>query len=185
MVRAVLSDVAEARSFLQVHLSEDLRQALNWSTLKLLEGSFVDEDLRGSEADLLYEIEHVSGQASLWVYVLSEHQSTPDRWMRLRLLKYCCRIWEQSFRDHPEQRDLRAIVPLVFYQGERSWSYSTEFSELFAESVRDWPGVPRFSHGLIDSRACNRTRCRVSSKRELCSCCCWQRITRHWRGWSG
>jgi hypothetical protein len=41
-------------------------------------------------------------------------------------------------------------VPLVFYQGERSWSYSSEFADLFAESVRHWPGVPRFSHGLID-----------------------------------
>jgi hypothetical protein len=150
MVRAVLSDVAEARSLLQVHLSEEVSQALNWSTLKLLEGSFVDADLRGSEADLLYEVEHISGEASLWIYVLLEHQSTPDRWMRLRLLKYCCRIWEMSFQDHPDQRELRPIVPLVFYQGERSWSYSTEFADLFAEPVRDWPGVPRFSHGLID-----------------------------------
>jgi hypothetical protein len=38
----------------------------------------------------------------------------------------------------------------VFYQGERSWSYATEFADLFAESVRDWPWVPRFSHELID-----------------------------------
>jgi predicted transposase/invertase (TIGR01784 family) len=45
---------------------------------------------------------------------------------------------------------LRVIVPLVLYQGERSWSYSSEFADLFAESVRDWPGVPRFSHALID-----------------------------------
>ena len=150
MVRAVLSDLTEAASFLQTHLPEAVSQALNWSTLTLLEGSFVDEDLRESEADLLYEVEHVSGATSLWVYVLLEHQSTPDRWMRLRLLKYCCRIWDLSFRDYPEQRELRAIVPLVFYQGERSWSYSSEFAELFAEAVRDWPGVPRFSHGLID-----------------------------------
>ena len=150
MVRAVLSDLTEAASFLQTHLPEAVSQALNWSTLKLLEGSFVDEDLRESEADLLYEVEHVSGETSLWVYVLLEHQSTPDRWMRLRLLKYCCRIWDLSFRDYPDQRELRAIVPLVFYQGERSWSYSSEFAELFAESVRDWPGVPRFSHRLID-----------------------------------
>src|SRR6266705_253554 len=150
MVRAVLSDLTEAASFLQTHLPEAVSQAVNWSTLKLLEGSFVDEDLRESEADLLYEVEHVSCETSLWVYVLLEHQSTPDRWMRLRLLKYCCRIWDLSFRDYPDQRELRAIVPLVFYQGERSWSYSSEFAELFAESVRDWPGVPRFSHGLID-----------------------------------
>ena len=55
-----------------------------------------------------------------------------------------------SFREHPDQREVRAIVPVVFYQGERSWSYSREFADLFAEPVRDWPGVPRFSHGLID-----------------------------------
>jgi predicted transposase/invertase (TIGR01784 family) len=119
MVRAVLSDLTAAASFLQTHLPEAVSQALNWATLKLLEGSFVDEDLRESEADLLYEVEHVSSETVLWVYILLEHQSTPDRWMRLRLLKYCCRIWDLSFRDYPDQRDLRAIVPLVFYQGER------------------------------------------------------------------
>jgi predicted transposase/invertase (TIGR01784 family) len=150
MVRAVLSDLAEATSFLQRHLPQEVIQALNWSTLKLVEGSFVDEDLRRSEADVLYEVERVSGEDSVWLYLLLEHQSTPDRWMRFRLLKYCCRIWDFSFREHPEQRELRAIVPLVFYQGARSWSYATEFADLFAESVRDWPGIPRFSHELID-----------------------------------
>jgi predicted transposase YdaD len=150
MVRAVLSDVAEASSFLQAYLSPDVSQRLQWSTLRLREGSFVDEELRGSEADFLYEVEHVSGEDSVWLYILLEHQSTPDRWMRFRLLKYCCRIWDLSFRDHPDQRALRAIVPLVFYQGERRWSYSSEFADLFAASVRHWPGVPRFAHGLID-----------------------------------
>ena len=150
MVRAVLSDLAEATSFLQTHLPQEVSQALSWSTLKLLEGSFVDEHLRESEADVLYEVQHVSGEASVWVYILLEHQSTSDRWMRFRLLKYCCRIWDLSFREYPDQRELPAIVPLVFYQGERRWSYSSEFADLFAESVRDWPGVPRFSHGLID-----------------------------------
>src|SRR6266478_4303876 len=70
MVRAVLSDLAEATSFLQQHLPQEVSQALNWSTLRLLEGSFVDEDLRASEADFLYQIEHVSGEDSVWLYVL-------------------------------------------------------------------------------------------------------------------
>jgi len=86
MVRAVLSDLVEATSFLQRHLPQEVSQALNWSTLTLLEGSFVDEDLRASEADFLYEIERLSGAESVWIYVLLEHQSTPDRWMRFRLL---------------------------------------------------------------------------------------------------
>jgi predicted transposase/invertase (TIGR01784 family) len=145
-----LSDLAEATSFLQRHLPQEVSQALNWSTLTLLEGSFVDEDLRRSEADVLYEVEHGSGEDSVWLYILLEHQSTPDRWMRFRLLKYCCRIWDMHLAQRPTPSVLRPIVPLVFYQGERSWSYSTEFADLFVESVRDWPGTPRFSHGLID-----------------------------------
>jgi hypothetical protein len=110
----------------------------------------VDEALRESESDFLYEIERVSGDESVMLYILVEHQSTPDRWMRFRLLKYCCRIWDMNLDERPTPSELRPIVPLVFYQGERSWSYSREFADLFTESVRDWPGVPRFSHGLID-----------------------------------
>jgi predicted transposase/invertase (TIGR01784 family) len=150
MVRTVLSDLAEATSFLQQYLPEDMSQALNWSTLTLLEGSFVDEDLRRSEADFLYQVAYVAGDASLWLCILLEHQSTSDRWMRFRLLKYCCRIWDVNLNERPTPSELRPIVPLVFYQGERSWSYSTEFADLFTESVRDRPWVPRFSHELID-----------------------------------
>jgi predicted transposase YdaD len=150
MVRVVLSDLSEARSFLQRYVPEELRQPLNWSTLRLLEGSFVDEELRRSETDFLYEVERVENDASLWLYILLEHQSNPDRWMRFRLLKYCCRIWDVNLQERPAPRELRPIVPLVFYQGERSWSYSPEFADLFSESMRDWPWVPRFSHELID-----------------------------------
>ena len=46
--------------------------------------------------------------------------------------------------------DLPPIVPLVFYQGESRWRHATEFSELFAESVRRWPWTPQFEHLLMD-----------------------------------
>ncbi|ETX07010.1 Rpn family recombination-promoting nuclease/putative transposase [Candidatus Entotheonella palauensis] len=150
LVHAVLGDMASATSFLQLHLPQALRETLNWPTLKRLEASFVDEALRSSEADLLYEVEQVSGEDSVWLYVLLEHQSSVDSWLRLRLLKYCCRIWEMQLGTEPRPQVLRAIVPLVFYQGERPWSPSTEFADLFAEPVRDWPWVPHFSHELID-----------------------------------
>ncbi|MDH3605330.1 MAG: Rpn family recombination-promoting nuclease/putative transposase [Candidatus Tectomicrobia bacterium] len=150
MVHTVLRDLTEATSFLQAHLPQDASQGLNWATLRLHDRSFVDEELRESESDFLYEIERVSGDESVMLYILVEHQSTPDRWMRFRLLKYCCRIWDLNLAERPTPSELRPIVPLVFYQGERSWSYSTEFADLFVESVRDWPGTPRFSHGLID-----------------------------------
>jgi predicted transposase/invertase (TIGR01784 family) len=166
MVRAVLGNLVEARSFLQRYVPEELSQTLNWSTLRLLEGSFVDAALRRSETDFLYEVERVESGASLWLYLLLEHQSSPDRWMRFRLQKYCCRIWDVNLQERPAPRELRPIVPLVFYQGERSWSYSTEFADLFAESVRDWPGVPRFSHGLIDQSGMQPEEYRANSRRD-------------------
>ena len=84
------------------------------------------------------------------LYLLFEHQSTPDAWMRFRLLKHCCRIWDAARRDEPERSELRPIVPLVFYQGGRGWRHSTEFTDLFPEAVRGWPWVPRFEHVLVD-----------------------------------
>ncbi|MBX2999875.1 MAG: Rpn family recombination-promoting nuclease/putative transposase [Caldilineaceae bacterium] len=70
--------------------------------------------------------------------------------MRFRLLKYMCRIWDESFKEQPEQLQLRLIVPLVFYQGKSSWRYSTEFADLFGEDGRDHVFIPRFAHLLID-----------------------------------
>ena len=79
--------------------------------------------------------------------MLLEHQSTPDPWLRLRLLKYSIRIWERDRRQHPDEEHLRPIVPVVWFQGERGWRHAREFSELFAEAQlvlmaayrADWP----------------------------------------------
>ncbi len=150
LFRAVFSDSTEAASLLQVALPPALRGDFNWSTLTLLEGTFLDDALRESESDLLYEVEHIGTQETVWLYLLFEHQSSPDAWMRFRLLKYCCRIWDASIRDEPGQSELRPIVPLVFYQGRRAWTYTTEFADLFPEASRLWPWVPRFEHVLLD-----------------------------------
>jgi hypothetical protein len=150
LVHRVLVNPESATDLLRRHLPETISQALRWNTLKQLDRSFVDEALRGTEADFLYQVEHASGNDSVWLYVLVEHQSAPDKWLRFRLLRYCCRIWEMNRDQQPELSELWPIVPLVFYQGRDRWTYTTELAELFAESVRDWPGVPRFSHELVD-----------------------------------
>ncbi len=150
LVQSVLGDLASATSFLQLHLPESLTQALNWATLRLDNTTFVDDAMQDRESDCLYQVEHVSDEQRVFIYVLIEHQSRVDTWMRLRLLKYCCRIWERQLGRTPSPRRLQAIVPLVFYQGERRWTPSTEFADLFADSVRDWPWIPHFRHELLD-----------------------------------
>ena len=147
LFRNVFGDRREAAALLRPHLPATLADALNWSTLSLLNRSYIDDDARASELDLLFTIERNADEAPLALYVLLEHQSEPKRYMRLRLLKYCCRIWEQA---EQEEGRLRAIVPVVLYQGRRSWPWPTELSELFAPVEREWPWTPGFAHLLID-----------------------------------
>ena len=150
LFRAVFSDASEAAGLLQNALPDPLRHRFDWTTLSRREGTFIDEELRASEADLLYQIQHLETGEPMSVYVLLEHQSSPERLMRLRLLRYCCRIWEADLRSDPDRHGLRPIIPVVFYQGSRGWAYSTEFADLFPEAVRAWPWVPRFAHVLLD-----------------------------------
>lgn len=149
LFRAVFSDPAAAVGFLRANLPESVSAGLRWSTLALRNNTFIDDELRDSESDLLFAIDWQSGRPA-WLYVLLEHQSTPSHWMRFRLLKYCCRIWDRDRSQCPKEPELRPIVPLVLYQGARPWKYSSEFSDLFAEGMREWPWLPHFQHLLID-----------------------------------
>ena len=150
LFRAIFSDAGEAASLLQAALPDTIRGSFDWTTLTLVKGTFIDNDLRESQSDLLYQVRHTETGQPVSMYILFEHQSSPDPWLRLRLFRYCCRIWEADRRDDPERSELRPIVPVVFYQGARGWTHSTEFSDLFPEGVRSLPWVPRFAHELLD-----------------------------------
>ncbi|ETW93090.1 MAG: hypothetical protein ETSY1_40785 [Candidatus Entotheonella factor] len=150
LAQQVLGQPESAASLLERYLPERVSQALDWPSLQRLNRSFVDEHWRPSEADFVYEVRRLADDEPVWVYILLEHQATPDKWLRFRLLRYCCRLWELQLSQESEASELRPIVPLVFYQGRSRWTYSTEFADLFADSVRDWPGQPRFSHELVD-----------------------------------
>ena len=150
LFRAVFSDASEAASLLRNALPDTIRDGFDWTTLTRQDGTFIDEDLRESQTDLLYQIEHTETGRPMSVYLLFEHQSSPDPWIRLRLLRYCCRIWEAELRGESERYELRPIVPIVFYQGARGWTYSTEFADPFPEAARAWPWIPRFAHVLLD-----------------------------------
>lgn len=150
LFRTVFGDPSETVGLLRAYLPEPLAAELQWSSLTVQDATFVDEQLRDSQSDLLFAVERAAGDLPAWLYVLLEHQSQPDRWMPFRLLKYCCRIWDRDRRMHPRERGLRPIIPLVLYQGRARWRHATEFAELFAVSVREWPWVPRFTHLLID-----------------------------------
>ncbi len=152
LFRTVFSDPEDATGLLQAYLPARVVRSLRWSTLAVQDGRFVDERLRERESDLLFAVERETGSA-MWLYVLLEHQSTPDRWMRLRLLTYCCRVWDRDRQRRASDATLRPILPVVFFQGRQGWPHPTGFTTLFPEEDRRWPWGPQFEHILIDQAA--------------------------------
>jgi len=78
--------VESAAAFFQGYLPAELAAAIDWETLTPAPGSFVDETLRHQESDLLFSA-RLRGRM-LQIYCLFEHQSTVNRQMPFRLLKY-------------------------------------------------------------------------------------------------
>jgi predicted transposase YdaD len=146
---------AELRAVLPPHVVSEV----DWSSLRRESGSVVDPELRETESDLLFTARLRSGR-SLLLYVLLEHQSSVDRWMALRMLRYVVRQLEHWRQQHPESTLLPVIIPLVMYHGpEGAWTAPRRVEELFdlpgeEEQRERWRAlVPRFEYLLDDLTA--------------------------------
>lgn len=150
LFRRVFSAPAQAAALLRESLPAAVRDRFDWDTLRRLPGTFVDERLRRTESDLLFEVDQPGAESPARLYVLIEHQSSPDPFIALRLLRYCAGVLEAAAREVPERKRLPPVLPVVFHQGRRPWPYPTSLDGLLGESSRDLPWGPRLDFLLLD-----------------------------------
>ena len=129
LFKAVFSQPRHARRVLRSVLPVAIVRHLDFRTLRLQSGSFVDEALRARLSDLLFSI-RCDGHPAL-LYVLFEHQSSDDALMPFRLLRYMTDIWTEFLRKHPEATRLPAVIPVVLHHGQDGWRAATTMSELY------------------------------------------------------
>ena len=131
LFKATFSDLENAAGELRVALPPALAAALDWSTLSLESTSFVEAALGKRFSDLLFSVTLVGApDRQVFLYLLFEHQSTPDELMAFRLLRYEVEIWTRFLKKHKDARRLPAIIPLVLYHGERTWQVPRDFVDL-------------------------------------------------------
>ncbi len=158
--KETFSHVENAVRFFQNYLPADISDRLDWETLALQPGKYTDEALRGSESDLLYTVQ--IDQSPALLYCLFEHQSTPDAWMPLRLLRYILDIWEQYRKQHPNAKKLPPVLPLVLFQGGATWTADLSLSGLIDIPDGLAPYQPEFRHLLVDLNHINADELRGS-----------------------
>jgi hypothetical protein len=131
LFKYVFRQPEHAASELRAILPSALSERFDWRTLQLEPASFVDEQLRGRHADLLFSVRCEGLPA--YVYLLFEHQSTSDPLMAFRLLRYLVRIWDDVLSTGAltgASDRLPAIVPVVLYHGKGEWAAATELRAL-------------------------------------------------------
>jgi hypothetical protein len=116
---------------------------------ELVDGSFVDQEMRQTQCDRLYRI-RLRGGGQAFVYCLIEHKSAPDGKVALRLSRYLVRAWEWLERDAEGKGLLAPIFPLVVYHGRQPWRVPLRFSAILEalDEVRNH--LLDFPFGLLD-----------------------------------
>jgi predicted transposase/invertase (TIGR01784 family) len=93
--REVFSRLELSSEFLSKQLPPAIAASLDFSTLDLRPGSFLDEELQQYYSDLLFRVKLQTGRPA-YVYVLLEHKSYIEWFTGLQLLRYKVEIWEQA-----------------------------------------------------------------------------------------
>lgn len=140
LFRALLDDPRRAAILLREQLPAPLAARLTADPPRLLDGSYIDEALRDTQSDRLYQVTLTGGQTAL-LYVLLEHKSAPDAGTPLQLLGYMVRIWTRYAAGRASRlRRLPPILPLVLYHGRTPWSIPTSILDCLDtdDAVREW-----------------------------------------------
>ncbi len=152
LVKSTFSDPDNARAFLQAHLPSNLVRRMDWTSLSLLSGSFIDPEFAATSSDLLFTAK-IDGHP-VFLYILFEHQNQEDPLIGLRLLTYMVRIWNDYLRNNPGATKLPAILPLVLAQDNKPWKSSTRFADLIdipegvGEDIKKH--IPDFEFQLVE-----------------------------------
>ena len=119
--KALMEEPGTAGALLRERLPEEVVRHLAPGEPELVDGSFIDEELRESRSDRLYRMALLS-----------------DPRVGLQLLRYLARIWERLDREAHGRGRLPPIVPLVVYHGAGRWNAPARFVETLeaAEALR-------------------------------------------------
>jgi len=124
-----LSEKETAKDFFDIWLPDEIKTLCDLDTLKVESSSFVDNEMKNYQSDILYSVNTQKGQG--YIYLLIEHQSTPDKLMAWRLMRYSMAAMQKHLEAG--HKELPLVFPILFYCGEQSpHPYSTDWLDCFS-----------------------------------------------------
>ncbi|WP_026823144.1 Rpn family recombination-promoting nuclease/putative transposase [Arsenophonus nasoniae] len=125
-----LSEKETAKDFFDIWLPDEIKALCDLDSLKVESGSFIDSEMKNYQSDILYSVSTAKGIG--YIYVLIEAQSSPDKLIAWRLMRYSL----SAMQKHLEagHKKLPLVFPILFYCGEQSpHPYSTNWLDCFED----------------------------------------------------
>jgi predicted transposase YdaD len=129
LFKLAFSDPRHAAEFFRSVLPPDVVQHIDFRTLRAEPTTFIDSKLRARYSDLLFRVQLAGSRA--YLYLLFEHQSRPERFMCLRVLRYVIEIWSGYLSKNPRARHLPLVIPIVLHHGEDGWLEPRTLRDLY------------------------------------------------------
>lgn len=135
--RKAMENPLVSHEFFDTHLPKHIKDLVDFPSLKMDNTTFVESNLRDTISDVLFYTKF--GKQDGYLYLLIEHQSSPDHFMAFRLFKYMLNICDRYLTEYPKSKTLPLVYPLVFFNGTGKYKVSRNLWGLFDDSkfVRD------------------------------------------------
>lgn len=133
-----MQEIRIAKDFFKNHLPEAIQKQVDFNSLHLESESFIDKEHQAHFSDVLYSV--AINKKPGFLFILAEHQSTPEKLMPFRVLQYMCLIWDKHLKKQKQQKakeeHLPIIYPLIFYHGkQRPYPYSCDVLDCFEDKA--------------------------------------------------
>jgi hypothetical protein len=104
--------------------------SLDYATLEKVPGSYVSEDFKQREDDIVWRVK-VAGEW-VYLYLLIEFQSSVDKYMALRVMVYTGLLYQDLIKRGELLADgrLPPLLPIVLYNGQQKWTAVTNVADL-------------------------------------------------------
>jgi hypothetical protein len=111
-------------------IPDEWLHSLDYSTLERVNASYVTEDFKQREDDIVWKVK-VGGQW-IYLYLLIEFQSSVDKYMALRMMIYQGLLYQDLIKTGDVLKDglLPPILPIVLYNGKDRWTAARDVFDL-------------------------------------------------------
>src|SRR6056297_2376906 len=154
LFRRLFENPEVSADFASNYLPAVYRKKIDFESAAIDRDTYMDDVVRRNYTDLLYRFNKREGEGPLYLYLLYDHKSSPDKWVSIQLLRYIMLIYASELNENPKVKILPEIFPVVFYHGKQEWKYPLQCADLVDAISRDH--VPHFEPLLFDlNRICS------------------------------